>query len=273
MIDYHVHTDYTFDAAGKVEDYCKSADQKKIDEICFTNHFIIIALKEHRGSIKPEEIGKHFSDIEEARKNFNVRIKVGLEVDYWNDRHKEIEKVLDSYPFDFLLGTVHFIDHFPVSGTKELAMEFFKNKSLVEIYEAYFRRAIETVESGLFDVLAHPDYIRKNIFRCFQKELPFEKYRQIAEKVVDSLVDNKVGVEINCSGYYHGLNDVFPTSDFLKLCVEKGVKVITIGSDSHLPEAICRNFNEGIEKLKNQGCKKVFSFEKRKARGIDIKSL
>ena len=273
MIDYHMHTDYNSDAEGKVEDYCKSADEKNIEEICFTNHFILIRLKEYQESIRPEEVVNYLKDIESAKKKFKVKIKAGLEVDYWKDKHEKIEKVLDAHQLDFRLGTVHYIGNICVSGVKEEAWPFFQNKSLVEIYEAYFRRVIETVESGLFDALAHPDYIRKNVFKCFGKELPFEKYRKIVEKVVEALVENKVGIEINCSGYFHGLNDSFPSSDFFKVCLENGVKVITLGSDSHRPSSIGRNINDGIEKLKNHGCKKIFSFNKRKPKGIDIKSL
>jgi histidinol-phosphatase (PHP family) len=264
MIDYHIHTDYTADAKGKVEDYCKAAEEKNIEEIAFTNHFIISQMNVRGNTIKFEEIPKHLEEIELAKKKFDVKIKAGLEVDYWKSKHKEIEGTLDNYPFDFLLGSVHFIDGYIVNGSKEDALEFFKNRSMAEIYEAYFARVMETIASRLFDVLAHPDYIRKNVFKCFGKELPFEKYRRTAEKVVELLVDNNVGIEVNTSGYFHDMGDSFPSPDFLKLCLESGVKVVTIGSDAHTPSRVGDKMTEGMQKLKDVGYKKIFLFNKRK---------
>lgn len=273
MIDYHMHTDYTEDAEGKVEDYCKIADKKGIEEIAFTNHFIIINKNKPRWTIMPGEIAKHLKDIESAKKKFNVKIKTGLEVDYWKARNKEIDDVLSNHQFDFLLGSVHYIGDYLIGGTKEEASEFFKNKSMIEIYEAYFARVVETIESQLFDVIAHPDYIRKNIVKCFGKELSFEEYRKSAEKVIEALIDNKVGIEVNSSGYFHGLGDSFPTSDFLKTCLESGVKVITIGSDSHRPSTVGSNLKKVVEKLTKNDCKKICSFDKRKPRKIDIENI
>lgn len=186
MIDYHVHSNYTKDAEGSIEDYCRSATEKNIKEICFTNHFIaknVLPLIDFR----VEKIPEYIKDVESNRKRFNLTIKAGLEVDYWKSEHRIIEGILNEYQFDFILGCVHFIDDYVISGTKEDAAEFFKNKTMLEIYRTYFMRVIETVESGLFDVLAHPDYIRKNVIRCFGQELPFEKYREYAEKACPSI--------------------------------------------------------------------------------------
>jgi len=269
MIDYHVHSNYTDDAEGSIEDYCRSAAEKNIEEICFTNHFIAKdILPQIR--FKVEKIPDYIKDVESNRKRFNLTIKAGLEVDYWRSEHKAIEDILDRYPFDFILGSVHFIDDHVISGYKEDAAKFFRNKSMLEIYRAYFMRVIEIVESGLFDVLAHPDYIRKNVIMCFGQELPFEKYREYAEKAVEALVDNNTGIEINTSGYFHGINDFYPSLEFLKLCIERGVKTITIGSDAHTPSKVGDRFEEAVERLKRAGCKKISSFDKRKPKELPL---
>lgn len=269
MMDYHVHSNYTEDAEGSIEDYCKSAEEKDIKEIAFTNHLIVKNVLPSQ-KFKAEKIPEYIEDIESNRERFNVKIKAGLEVDYWKSEHKIIEDILNRHPFDFILGTVHFIDGHLISGTKEDASEFFKNKTMLEIYRAYFIRVIETVESQLFDVLAHPDYIRKNVVRYFGQELPFEEYRKDVEKVVEALVDNKVGIEINTCGYHHGIGDFFPSLEFLKLCIENGVKVVTIGSDAHTPSRVGDRFEEAAERLKKLGRREIFSFDKRKPKEMPL---
>ncbi|MEM5793705.1 MAG: histidinol-phosphatase [Candidatus Aenigmatarchaeota archaeon] len=273
MIDYHLHTDYTQDAKGKVEDYCKVAKERNLKEIAFANHFNIIKLNLPGESILPQQIPEHFQNIEKARKEFGLKIKFGLEVDYWSSEHGRIEKVLKEHEFDFLLGSVHYVGNILIAGKLEDSIGFFKNKSLQEAYRIYFDRVIETVESNLFDVLAHPDYIRKNAKKFFGKELPFEKYRKLVEKVIEALLTNDTGIEINTSGFFHGINDFFPSYEFLKLCLESGVKVVTVGSDAHLPERVGDRIKEALERLKEIGFRKIYYYDKRKKKGMLIKNL
>ncbi len=270
MIDYHLHTDYTWDARGKVEDYCKVAKEKNFREIAFTNHFNILKLKIPGQSILPVQIQEHFKNIERAREEFNLKIKAGLEVDYWRSEHAKIEKILNEYEFDFLIGSVHYVDGILVGGPLKEAIKFLKNKSMFEVYKLYFDRVIETVESNLFDVLAHPDYIRKNAVKFFGRELPFERYRELVEKVIEALLANNMGIEINTSGFYHRINDFFPSLEFLQLCLEAGIKIITVGSDAHSPERVGDRIKEALQRLKEVGFKKICLFKRRKSKEIPI---
>ncbi|MCS7105733.1 MAG: histidinol-phosphatase [Candidatus Aenigmarchaeota archaeon] len=273
MIDYHLHTDYTKDAEGKVEDYCRVAKEKNLKEIAFTNHFNIIKLNSPGESILPEQISQYFQEIEKARKEFGLKIKFGLEVDYWKSEHKKIERILNEHEFDFLLGSVHYVDNISIAGKPENSINFFKGKSLQEAYEIYFDRVIETLESNLFDILAHPDYIRKNVIKFFGKELPFEKYRNLVDKVIETLIANDIGIEINTSGFFHGTNDFFPSHEFLKLCLDSGVKVVIVGSDAHKPERVGDKVKEALERLKDIGFKKIYVYNKRRKKRLPIENL
>lgn len=273
MIDYHLHTGYTWDAKGKVEDFCEVAIEKKMEEIAFTNHFQIINIDKPRGSITPEQLFKHAKDIQIAKEKFDLKIKLGLECDYWQAYHRDIERVLDEHDFDFILGSVHYVEGYLIGAGLKIAAKFFEGKSMYEVYEAYFKNVIETVESQLFDVIAHPDSIRKNTVRFYGKELPFERYKILVEKLIEALVDNKVGIEINTSGYIHGINDCFPSLDFLKLCKGFGIKTVVIGSDAHSPIKIGFKLKEGIEKLRSTGYEKISLFDLRKAKQISIEEI
>lgn len=44
------------------------------------------------------------------KEQFPIKIKFGLEVCYSLEHEKEIEKIKEMYPFDFLVGAIHFID-------------------------------------------------------------------------------------------------------------------------------------------------------------------
>lgn len=273
MIDYHLHTGYTNDAKGKVEDFCQAAIEKKIGGIAFTNHFLIVNIDKPGESITPEQIFEHAKDIQAAREKFDLKIKLSLESDYWQAYHKDIERILNEHDFDFILGSVHYVEGYLVGSDLEIAVKFFQSKSMYEAYEAYFKRVIETVESQLFDVIAHPDYIRKNAIKFYKQDLPFERYQDMAEKVIEALVDNNVGIEVNTSGYRHGINDCFPSLGLLKLCKESGVKIITLGSDAHSPNKIGFKLKEGVERLRAAGYEKISLFNLRKAKQVSVEEI
>ena len=66
--------------------------------------------------------------------------------------------ILGEYDFDFLTGSVHWIDGwgFDHMGQKEL----WKNKNINEIYKRYYNIMFQLCESSLFTGLAHPDSIK-----------------------------------------------------------------------------------------------------------------
>ncbi|MEM2083779.1 MAG: histidinol-phosphatase [Nitrososphaerota archaeon] len=270
-IDYHVHTEYTWDAKGNVEDYCKIAEHKGIEEIVFTNHFIPFLLNVPKGSITKDGIEKHFKEIEEARKKYNLKIKIGLEIDYNIAYEKIIENILNEYQFDFILGSIHFIDGIDIIGNQ--SSMFFKDKNMNEAYERYFSELKKIVKSGLIDVLAHPDYIRRSAIKYYGEDFIFEDNKNIIEELLDLMIKNDVGLEINTSGYRHGLNDSFPKLEFLKFCFKKGLRKITIGSDAHSPEYLTIFLEKGIEKIKNVGYNEICIFNKRKPSWVPIESI
>ena len=46
----------------------------------------------------------------QKKENFPVKLRFGLEVCYSPEHEKDIEKIKSLYPFDFLTGSIHFMD-------------------------------------------------------------------------------------------------------------------------------------------------------------------
>jgi histidinol-phosphatase (PHP family) len=277
LVDYHIHTNYTRDATGTVKDYCEMAEKLGIKEIAFTNHLFLKKLDNVPGiesseipkmSIRLDEIPKHYEEIEKAREQFKLKIKFGMEIDYFEECEKEIERLIRGYPFDFVLGSVHIIDGF-VIGDSNGAVKLFQQRDVFQTYIQYFSKLKKAIESQLFDVMAHPDIIRK--YAVQYSVIPFEKYKDQIEDIVNSLVDNKIGIELNTYGYIHPVHDSYPSIEFLKICKEFGVKVVTIGSDAHSPSRLGDGLREGIEKLKKVGYEKICLFDQRKPEELVIK--
>ena len=111
----------------------------------------------------------------------------------------------------------------------------------------------------LFDSMGHIDYLKRYT--------PFEDngiyYRENTEKIdriLKYLVSQDKAIEINTSGI-----DIHPFDfEILKRFKEIGGKFVTLGSDAHKAEDLCRHFDSIIEKIKLSGFDKITYFENRK---------
>jgi histidinol-phosphatase (PHP family) len=140
-----------------------------LEEICFTTH-LIVAGPDVASGIDPDEISEYFEEVERAREEAGVRLKVGLEVDYFPGEERRIEAILEEHPFDIILGALHIVEGCDL-GYRHGAYRFFSTRLLAKALKTYFRWFRKAVESGLFNVMAHPDYF-KRYFPIMGLELP-----------------------------------------------------------------------------------------------------
>lgn len=256
MLDYQNHSTFS-DGRGTIEQICRFAEERKLKEICITDH--IILLDSYETTI--EDIDLYFKSMEDAKANTRVTVRIGAEVDYFEEKEKEIERILDEYPFDYILGSTHFL------GPENTALNdsrLYRNISQIKVYETYFAKWKKAVKSQLFDSMAHPDYIRRWAVPYYGQDLEFADYRNMISEACEFIADHDIGIDVNCSGYRHGLGSTYPSKDFLSLCKEMGAKIFVTSSDSHRPEDVGSYLERGMETLKITGIEEITSFSRRR---------
>ena len=269
--DYHIHETYSKDARStKVEDYIVAAERLGIEELAITTHQIITGDYWDFG-ILLHQIPEYVDNIHRLDETTDVRLKVGLEMDYFPSAERELEALEEEYPFDFILGSTHFIGKFDV-GARIDTPKFFANRSVREATAEYFGVWRMAVESGLFDVMAHPDYWRRYLYLVRPEPVDFSEYGGALE-AIDSLVSYGVGVEVNSSGKRYDDNMQYPIKGFLEAAHEAGVKRVTIGSDSHIPDTLGSWLPEAVDLLKDIGFKQISTFNGRKNTSHPIDSV
>ena len=67
LIDYHLHTNHSFDSKQTMFDVCKKSVENGINEICFTDHLSLSPLSK---SYKFLDKNKYQQDIQELKKSF-----------------------------------------------------------------------------------------------------------------------------------------------------------------------------------------------------------
>ena len=165
------------------------------------------------------------------------------------------------------MGAIHELHDIFFSSQNE-APPLYRDRDLSSLYQDYFELSVEMVRSGLFDIIAHPDLIKKHTHEL-TPPLAFERYRSAAESFVDALLEAKVGMDVNMKGMKLKAGEQFPSRELLELYLtrarSRGLEpILTLGSDAHTPDGVGGCLREGALLLIDLGQKTLTSFEHRK---------
>ncbi len=260
IVDYHMHLR---NARGEiahdiqsVEPFVEAARVAGVDEIGFTEHIYYFRQTRPLWTV-PYQVERCVYDLEryvEAvvhARDRGLPVKLGLEVDYVPGREEETREILAPYPWDYLLGSVHFVDGLGVDGEPRLLDAV----GVEEAWRRYFDTLAAAARSGLFDSLSHPDLVK-----IFGDRVPFD-YGPAAEAIAQA----GVAVEVSTAGLRKPVRELYPHPDFLRACRERSVPV-TLGSDAHEPDVVGRDFDRARELLRSAGYETVTVFAERGSR-------
>lgn len=274
-LDYHVHPGYSIDAEDySILAYCQQALILGLKEICFTPHLEVDPVRRQldwfvrvKGKLHPMEdlswLDCYFHDIEEARSQLNSRelkIKAGLEVGYERGCEEKIEKILKNYPFDFVLGSVHCLEHQSISSWQE-SRRYFSSHNAEEVCGKYFQVLKEAVQSNLFDCIGHLDLYRRHGETILGTTLK-TAHKGMIEPIFREMAHRNMGLEVNTSSLRRGLAEFHPSRDILLQARECGIKIFTVGSDAHRLCELGAHTDEALLLLEEMGLT-VYTFTSR----------
>jgi histidinol-phosphatase (PHP family) len=160
-------------------------------------------------------------------KERGLPVKLGLEVDFIPGTEEAVTKLLSRYPFDYLVGSIHFIGAW--NFMRSFARDEFERRGVRRAWEQYFALEEALAASGMVDVLAHADVIKVNGI------VPDGSLATLYRPVVAAAARTGTGVEVSSAGLRREGAEVYPAPAFLQLFHDAGVP-ITLASDGHLPD-------------------------------------
>jgi len=257
-VDYHLHTKMCGHATGEIEEYLATAQRRGLVEIGFSDHLPLYFLPPGRTipgyAMLESDIPAYVSAVRRLQENKQVRVKLGVEADYVPGHESKLEKLLNAYPFDYVTGSVHFIDGWSFDRREEV--DKYSEWDLWELYEKYFTLVQRAALSGLFDIMAHPDLIKKFNFSPSRSLMP------LYDDTARAFKRAGVCVEVNTAGLRYPVREIYPSLDFLKVAFRYGLPV-TLGSDAHLPDQVGAGFAEAIALIKEAGYREITLFNQR----------
>jgi len=255
-IDYHVHSNLSVDAHDSVDAMCERAVAIGLTEIVFTEHY----------DTDPADEGHGFYDYEKSRvavermqDRFGDRllVKLGIEVDYQTVYEAEIEELLAGKQYDYVLGARHW------EADRLIGCDYFDGRTEDEAYGRYFETVPALVETGLFDVLAHIDLVKRDGTERYGT-FDLEKWMPYIEPILQQLVETGMGLEINTSGVRQPPREPYPGLAVLKRYRELGGRILTVGSDSHRVEQLGVGLDIGRRLAKEAGFTELTRFDARR---------
>ena len=263
MVDYHLHTARCGHALGNMEDYARRADALGLAEIGFSDHFPMLHIEDRALAMGLEELPAYVEDVERLRAAFpHLGVRLGIEVDFLPETVHRIGPMLEPFSFDYVMGSVHYVDGWGFDDPR--CIEGYQGRDIFALWARYFEFLGEAAECGLFDILAHPDLIKKFGFR------PEADVSLLYENCLDRVAKAGLAVEVNTAGLRKPVGEIYPSEEFLKACRERDIPV-ALGSDAHQPEEVGDRFNEALELLLRVGYEGITVFSGRRRSTLDFK--
>ena len=255
MIDCHIHTHLCRHAVGTPLEYVAAAEAAGVEVMTFTDHLPLLDGSETDYAMRWHELPDYIADIEQLRRRAaSPQVLVGIEADWTPGCEAEMRGVLAEYPFDVVLGSVHFIDAWAFDDPSLTAR--YEEWDIDGLWMRYFGDLIEAARSGLFDVMAHPDLIKKFGFRP-----TFDPVR-LYDDAARAFAEAKVAIEVNTAGLRKPCGELYPAAGLLAACARHGVRA-SIGSDAHRPEDVGAGWEAAREALLEAGYESVVYFRDR----------
>ena len=257
MVDYHMHSILS-DGKDSYEEMVRMAIEKGLEEIGFSDH---VCLKPVDWAIREEDIPVMTRQILDLKLKYQDQIKIryGIEVDYFPGYENEIKDLIESIPVDYIIGSIHFIGDWNFDTDESLYGKWTNN----ELYEMYFGLVQQAAKSGLFDIICHLDIIKK--FRVY----PESNQDQLFEDTIKIIKAHNLVVELNTSGMDRPCAEFTPGSKFLELCYINHVPV-TLSSDAHHAVQIASHFESAVDLLSQIGYTEIIGFNNRIRRIIRL---
>ncbi len=280
MLDYHMHVEnyYPFgrtpdtrpegtDPMETMRLFAASATARGVEEIVITEHVYHFTQAKEIVD-RPWSDEKCFYDMDEyvdllqSARREGLPIKTGIEMDYIEGREPVIERIVQDYPWDFVLGSVHWIGDWGFD-LASMADEW-DRRSVDEAYRDYFRLLGQAVQTGCFDSMSHPDLIK--VMGHMAEGDVTDLYEGFAEQV-----SGQAGlcVEISSAGLRKPVGRLYPERPLLEACARRGIS-ITTASDAHVVEDIGRDFDQVRDLAGSCGYREAMSFDRRRATPVPI---
>jgi histidinol-phosphatase (PHP family) len=258
ITSYHNHTRWS-DGKATVAEMIEAARRAGLNELGISDHFVLNPDgRQSPRTLAPQLIGDYVNSVREAAASTpDLAVRLGLEADYTPETVDLLAKKLTPFRFDYLIGSVHYIDGISVDSIGE-RWRGLSPEDRDRIWASYWRKLHEAVQTNLFDIVGHFDLPKKFNFPATAESV------EEGLRLLDAIADSKMTLELNTSGWDRPVREAYPSVFYLKEAFLRGIPII-ITSDAHSAEDIVGHFDRAQALAIEVGYRELTCFNHRKA--------
>jgi histidinol-phosphatase (PHP family) len=265
VIDLHIHTARCRHATGTVPEYVAAGRAAGLSTMCFTDHLPLPLGYPDGYSMQADELGDYVADVRRAaaaaRDSGGPEVLCGIEADWIPEARDQVGWALGSHSLDVVLGSVHFIGDWAFDDPDLVGR--YAECDIDALWTRYFQEFESAARSGIFDVMAHPDLVKKFAF------FPAADPAELIDHAAEILASSGVAVEVNTAGLRKPVGEIYPSLPFLRACRRHGVRATT-GSDAHRADEVGMGLAEARSLLAEAGYDSLVVFRRRRAEEVAL---
>lgn len=241
-LDSHLHTNLSPDSPVPIDAYAAQAVERGIAEICITDH-VDFAPGAPAFDFVPFDVRER--TVREAAERWGPRgvaIRFGVEITY-DSRHEDaIRDHLQSFAYDFVIGSVHVYADSPFHATR--VASWTSGRPLAEIIAPYFDEVHRAIRSDLFDTIGHLDFVKRYLVPHVTTA-DLAAAPELYEPLLEALVETGTALEVNTSGLRQAPRETYPSAAVVARFGVLGGTALSAGSDAHDDRAFASGLEAG----------------------------
>jgi histidinol-phosphatase (PHP family) len=256
LTSYHNHTRWS-DGTAELDALIDQAAALGLDEIGVSDHWVLDPEGRKHDWSMPVERLPEYVDAVLAAMNGRTKpvVRLGLEVDYFPETIEQTKERIAPYPFDYVVGSVHYVRGFPLDATRD-AWASLAPEEVDRIWREYYAYIGNLASSGLCSFVAHFDLPKKFGFR------PTSDLKPHALAALDAIAANGLAIEINTAGWNLPASEAYPAPDLLRAARDRDIPLL-INADAHSPAHLTRHFDRARQLARDCGYTELVRFERR----------
>ncbi|MCL5104301.1 MAG: histidinol-phosphatase HisJ family protein [Armatimonadetes bacterium] len=247
LVSYHVHSNLS-DGKYPIRDIVRAGVDQGLDELGISDHYVLLPSDRIVDwSMPPSGLPAYIDEIRAAAEEASAKMTVrfGIEADFIPDTIEDLRGMLAEFPFDYVIGSVHYVDGFLVDADPK-HWERISEAERNDVIRGYWSRIADMAATRLFDFVGHLDLCKK---------FGYAPSIDVSDDIVaalDALARSRMAVEVNTAGWHVPAREVYPSPMILKSCFRRGIPAL-VTADAHDVAFLTRDFDRGKQLLRSVG--------------------